>query len=72
MEEFLRDIRDDKSTLEGGCNAGTVLTNTKGWYGDFEVWLNKKEIANLLLIPMLEAPVPQHQKDGTQANNQGG
>ena len=72
MEEFLRDISDGKSTLEGGCNAGTVSTNTKGWYGDFEVWLNKKEIANLLLIPMLEAPVPQHHKGGAQANNQGG
>ena len=55
MEEFLRDTREGSSTMEGSCNAGTVLTNTKGWYGDFEVWLNKKGIANLLSIPVLEA-----------------
>ena len=55
MQKFLRDVREGKSTMEGSCNAGTVLTNTKGWYGDFEVWLNKKGFANLLPIPMLEA-----------------
>ena len=55
MEEFQRDIREGNSTMEGSCNAGTVSTNTKGWYGDFEVWLNKKGIANLLSIPVLEA-----------------
>merc|ERR1712194_170324 len=53
IEEFLRDIKKGKSTMEGSCNAGTVSTNTKGWYGDFEVWLNKKGIANLMSIPML-------------------
>ena len=31
-----------------------MSTNTKGWYRDFQVWLNKKGIANLLSIPMLE------------------
>ena len=41
-------------TMNGGCNAGTVSTNTKGWYGDFQVWLKQKGIANLLSIPMLE------------------
>ena len=55
VEEFLRDIREGKSTMEGSCNAGIVLINTKGWYGDFEVWLNNKGIANLLLISMLKA-----------------
>ena len=55
MDEFLRDIKEGKSTMEGSCNAGTVSTNTKGWYGDFEVWLNKKGIVNSLSIHMLEA-----------------
>ena len=55
IEEFLRNIKKGKSTMEGSCNAGTVSTSTKGWYGDFEVWLNKKGIANLLSIPMQEA-----------------
>ena len=40
--------------MNGSYNAGTVSTNTKGWYGDFQVWLNKKGIANLISIPMLE------------------
>ena len=40
--------------MNGSCNAGTVSTNTKGWYGYFQVWLNKKGIANLLSIRMLE------------------
>ena len=30
MEEFLRDIREGKSTMKGSYNTGTVLTNTKG------------------------------------------
>ena len=40
--------------MNGSYNAGTVSTNTNGWYGDFQVWLNKKVIANLMSIPMLE------------------
>ena len=55
MEEFLCDIREGNSTIEGSCNAGTVSNNTKGWYRGFGVWLNKKGVANLLSIPMLEA-----------------
>ena len=43
-----------ETTMNGSYNAGTVSTNTNGWYGDFQVWLNKKGIANLLSIPMLE------------------
>ena len=30
------------------CNAGQTETNSRGWYGDFEVWLNEQGIANLL------------------------
>ena len=55
MKEFLCEVREGKSTINDSCNAGTVSINTKGWYGDFKVWLNKKGIANLLSIPMLEA-----------------
>ena len=53
-EIFLKNIRTGRTTMNGSCNAGTVSTSTKGWYGDFEVWLNKKGIANLLSIPTLE------------------
>ena len=41
--------------MNGSFNAGTVSTNTKGWYGDFEIWLNKKGITNVLSITMIEA-----------------
>ena len=32
-----------------------MVTKMKGTYGDFQVWLKKKVIANLISIPMLEA-----------------
>ena len=54
IEEFLSDVHKGDTTMNVSCNAGTVSTNTKGWYGDFQVWLKKKGIANLLSIPMLE------------------
>ena len=54
IEEFLADVHKGETTMNGSCNAGTVSTNTKGWYGGFQVWLNQKGIANLLSIPMLE------------------
>ena len=36
------------------CNAGTTVTKMQGTYGDLQVWLNKKGIANLISIPMME------------------
>ena len=54
MEELLCDVKEGKFTTNGSYNADTVATNTKGWYEDFEVWLNEMVIVNLLLIPMLE------------------
>ena len=53
--EFLRNIEEGNTTLTGSCNAGTTVTNTRGWWGEFQAWLNKQGIANLLSIPMLEA-----------------
>ena len=41
--------------MTGRCNAGTTITNKRGSYEDFKVWLNEKGIANLISIPMLEA-----------------
>ena len=55
---FVRDFLDrvylGKTAMNGSCNAGTVTTNTRGWYGEFKVWLNEGDISNLLSIPMLE------------------
>ena len=46
-KEFLRWIEEGNTTLSGSCNAGTVVTNTRGWWGEFQAWLNEKGIANL-------------------------
>ena len=49
------DVKKSHSTMTDRCNAGTAITKMKGTCGDFQVWLNKKGIANLIFIPMLEA-----------------
>ena len=54
VKEFLRDITEGLLTMSGSCNAGTVLLQKKGWYKNFQVWLNEKDIVNLLSISMLE------------------
>ena len=41
--------------MNDSCNTGTVSTSIKGWCGGFEVWPNKKGIANVFSIPMLAA-----------------
>ena len=41
--------------MTGRCKAGTTVTKMKETYSDFQVWLNKKGISNLISIPMLEA-----------------
>ena len=54
VREFLDRVSVDKTAMNGSCNAGTVTTNTRGWYDEFKVWLNERGIANLLSITMLE------------------
>ena len=54
-KEYLCWIEEGSTTLSGSCNTGTAVTNTRGWWGEFQAWLNEKGIANLLSIPMLEA-----------------
>jgi hypothetical protein len=54
VKEFLSKVHTGTATMKGSRNAVTVSTNTRGWYGEFKVWLNTKGIANLLSIPMLE------------------
>ena len=51
---YLRDVHRSPTTMSTSCNAGQTETSTRGWYGDFEVWLNSRGIANLLSIPALE------------------
>ena len=52
--DFLDIVYSGKTAMNGSCNAGTVTTNTKGWYNEFKVWINERGISNLLSIPMLE------------------
>ena len=54
VREFLDKVYPGNTAMNGCCKAGTVTTNTRGWYGKFKGWLNKRGIVNLLSIPMLE------------------
>ena len=54
VREFLDIVSSGKTAINGICNAGTVTTNTRGWYRKFKVWLNERGVANLLSIPILE------------------
>ena len=54
VREFLDRVYPGKTAMNRSCNVGTVTTNTRGFYGEFKVWLNERGIANLLSIPMLE------------------
>ena len=42
------------TTLVGNCNAGVTSSTQKGYYGKFQMWINKNGMANLLYIPCLE------------------
>ena len=52
--EFLDRVYSGKKATNGSCNTGTVTTNTRGWYNEFKVWLNKRGISNLLSTHMFE------------------
>lgn len=54
VKEFLGNIGKDPSTMSANFNACTVLLKQKGRDKNFQVWLNKQGIVNLLSIPMLE------------------
>ena len=54
VREFLKNIEEDGTMMDGNCNAWSVLPKKKGWYKNFQVWLNEQGIVNLLSIPMLE------------------
>ena len=54
VREFLDKVYSGKTSMNGSCNTRTVTTNTRGWYGEFKVWLNERGINNLLSIAMLE------------------
>ena len=41
VHEFPKNIKEDESTMDGNCNAGSVLLKKKGWYKNFQVWLNE-------------------------------
>ena len=54
VDWMLSGVHEVGTVLHGNCNAGVSSTNTKGYYGLWSFWLNKKGIANLLSIPQLE------------------
>ena len=54
IRTYLKDVYQSPTTMSTSCNAGQTETSTRGWHGDFEVWLNSQGIANLLSTPALE------------------
>ena len=48
VKKFLRGIYTSKTIINGSCNARTVATRKKGWFGEFEVWYNNYGMAHLL------------------------
>ena len=54
VDWYLNNIQKSRTALHGHCNAGTTLTNEKGYYGSFDMWLNNKGIINLQYIPQQE------------------
>ena len=44
---YLKNIQKSRTVLYGHCNTGTTLTDKKGYYGMFGMWLNKKRIVKL-------------------------
>ena len=54
VREFLDRVSLGQTAMNGSCNAGIVTNNTRGWYGEFKVWLNERGISNLLSIPIIE------------------
>ena len=54
FRKFLKNIKEDGSTMDGNCNVGSVLLKEKGRYKNFQVWLNERGVVDLLSVPMLE------------------
>ena len=54
---YLNNIKKSRIVLHGHCNAGTTLTDKKEYFRTFEMWLNKKGIANVMPILQLEETV---------------
>ena len=51
---YLKNIQKSRTVLHGHFNAGTTLTDKKGYYGMYEMWINNKLIHNLMYITQLE------------------
>ena len=54
-EKYLEGVSDSKYSLTGSCNSGMTVSEKKGWYKGFHMWLNPNGSANLLSVGLLEA-----------------
>ena len=54
VDWMLDNTREVNAVLHGNCNAGVTSTNVNGYFGLFDMWLNKRGITNILSIPELE------------------
>ena len=53
-DQCLHNVRTVDRVLKGNCNAGVVTSSEKGFFGKWDLWLNRNGIANLLSISLLE------------------
>ena len=54
LKEVLKNIVENKGTMNGNCNAGETKITKRGYFGKLRVWLNENGIANLLSLSQLE------------------
>jgi len=52
--EHLTDIHKSDKSLKVNCNAGAVLADEVGTFGDLQVWSMPGSIANIVSMPKLE------------------
>ena len=53
VTSMLKYVGKSGTILVGTCNAGVTSSIQKGYYGKFNMWINKNGMANLISIPCL-------------------
>jgi hypothetical protein len=54
MDKYLHEIKTVPGGIKINCNAGAVLTNQMGTYGNLKVWYIPDGIPNIFLMHELE------------------
>ena len=54
VDYLLTNIGESSLVQKANCNAGTTMTNIKGCWNEWTMWLNRQGIANIVSIPWLK------------------